>query len=164
MPPGYYSSEGTKREASVPDPITVGLLVAGALSLGGEAVKAAVGEAVKDAYKALKDKLAIWAAGDVAELEKTPHSDLRKAVIAEVVNGRPAEDQDELRGLAQVLLANLKKAAPAIGLDIGRLDALAVELGKITVTEGVGTRIQEAHVGGTFRVGDISVGSLPGKR
>jgi hypothetical protein len=99
----YYSSEGTKREASVPDPITVGLLVAGALSLGGEAVKAAVGEAVKDAYKALKDKLAIWAAGDVAELEKTPHSDLRKAVIAEVVNGRPAEDQDELRGLAQVL-------------------------------------------------------------
>jgi hypothetical protein len=48
---------------------------------------------VKDAYKALKDKLAIWAVGDVAELEKTQHSDLRKAVIAEVVNNHPAEDQ-----------------------------------------------------------------------
>jgi hypothetical protein len=148
----------------MPDPITVGVLVAGALSLGGEAVKTAVGEAVKDAYKALKAKLAIWAAGDVAELEKTPHSDLRKAVIAQVVNNLPVEDQDELRGLAQVLTASLKEAAPAIGLDIGRLDALAVELGKITVTEGVGTRIQEAHVEGTFRVGDISVGSPPGKR
>jgi hypothetical protein len=149
----------------VPDPITVGVLVAGALSLGGEAVvKTAVGEVVRDAYKALKDKLGIWAAGDVAELEKTPHSDPRKAVIAEVVNNLPAEDQEELRGLAQVLTTSLKEAAPAIGLDIGKLDALAVELGKITVTEGVGTRIQEAHVAGTFRVGDISVGSPPGKR
>ena len=147
----------------MPDPITVGVLVAGALSLGSEAVKAVVGEAVKDAYRALKAKLAICA-GDVAELEKTPHSEPRKAVIAEVVNNLPAKDQDELRGLAQVLTASLKEAAPAIGLDIGRLDALAVELGKITVTEGVGTRIQEAHVEGTFRVGDISVGSPPGKR
>ena len=41
----------------MPDPITVGVLVAGALSLGGEAVKAAVGVAVKDAYKPLKGKL-----------------------------------------------------------------------------------------------------------
>ena len=148
----------------MPDPTTVGVLVAGALSLGGEAVKTAVGEAVKDAYKALKAKLAIWAAGDVAELEKTPHSDLRKAVIAEVVNNLPAEDQDELRVLAQVLTTGLKEAAPAIGLDVGHLDALAVELGKITVTEGVGARIQEAHVTGTFRVSDISVGSPLGKR
>ena len=146
------------------DPITVGMLVAGALSLGGEAAKTAVGEAVKDAYKSLKAKLAIWAAGDVAELEKTPRSDLRKAVIAEVVNNLPAKDQHELRGMAQVLATNLKEAAPAIGLDIGQLDALAVELGKIIVTEGVGTRIQEAHVAGTFRVGDISVGPLPGKQ
>jgi hypothetical protein len=33
---------------SVADPITVGVLVAGALSLGGEAVKTAVGEVVKE--------------------------------------------------------------------------------------------------------------------
>lgn len=148
----------------MPDPITVGVLVAGALSLGSEAVKAVVGEVVKDAYKAVKAKVAIWAADDVEELEKTPHSEPRKAVIAEVVNNLPAKDQDELRGLAQVLTTRLKEAAPAIGLDIGRLDALAVELGKITVTEGVGARIQEAHVAGTFRVEDISVGSPPGKR
>jgi hypothetical protein len=148
----------------VADPITVGMLVAGVLSLGGEAVKTAVGEVVKDAYKALKDKLAAWAAGDVAELEKTPSSDARKAVIAEVVNNLPAEDQAELRDLAQSLTSRLKEAAPAIGLDIGRLDALSVELGKIVVTEGIGTRIQEAHVSGTFRSGDISVGSSAGKK
>jgi hypothetical protein len=49
-----------ERRSSVADPITVGVLVAGALSLGGEAVKTAVGEVVKDAYKALKAKLAGW--------------------------------------------------------------------------------------------------------
>jgi hypothetical protein len=148
----------------VPDPITIGVLVAGALSLGADAVKAAVGEVVKDAYKGLKEKLATSAAGDVVELEKTPHSDARKAVIAEIVNNLPAGDQDELRGLAQALTTKLKEAAPAIGFDIGRLDALGVELGKITVTEGVGARIQEAHVAGTFKTGDISVGSLRGKQ
>ena len=93
-----------------------------------------------------------------------PHSDPRKAVIAKVVNNLPMEDQENLRDLAHTLTIRLKEAAPAIGLDIGRLDALAVELGQITVTEGVGARIQEAHVAGTFRTGDISVGSLPGKQ
>jgi hypothetical protein len=153
-----------KKEAFRADPITIGVLVASALSLGGEAVKTAVGEGVKDAYKALKAKAAAWAAGDVAELEKTPSSDARKAVIAEVVNNLPADDRGELRDLAQALTSRLKEAAPAIGLDIGRLDALGVELGNIVVTEGVGTRIQEAHVSGTFRTGDISVGSPPGKK
>ena len=103
------------------DPITVGVLVASALSLGGEAVKVAVGEAVKDAYKALKAKLTIWAEVDVAELEKTPHSEPRKAVIAEVVNNLPPEDQEKLQELAQVLTTKLKEAAPAIGLDMGGL-------------------------------------------
>ena len=74
------------------DPITVGMLVAGVLSLGGEAVKTAVGEVVKDAYKALKAKLAVWAAGDVAALESTPSSDARKAAIAEA-------REERLRGL-----------------------------------------------------------------
>lgn len=146
------------------DPMTIGMLVAGALSLGGEAVKAAISETVKDAYKALKDKLAVWAGGDVAEVENMPHSDARNAMIAKIVNNLPMEDQKKLRDLAHTLTIKLKEAAPAIGLDIGRLDALAVELGQITVTEGVGARIQEAHVAGTFRTGDISVGSLPGKQ
>jgi hypothetical protein len=147
----------------VPDPITVGMLVAGALSLGGEAIKTAVGEAVKDAYKALKAKLTTWAAGDVAELEKMPHSDLRKAVIAEVVNNLRAEDQDELRGLAHALTTKLSESGSAIGLDIGKLRALQVELGRITVRDGIGARIQDADIAGTFKTGDILIGSSPEK-
>jgi hypothetical protein len=40
------------------DPVTVGALVVGALSMAAEAaLKGAVGEAVKDGYKALKEKV-----------------------------------------------------------------------------------------------------------
>jgi hypothetical protein len=52
------------------DPVTVGSLVAGALSMTAEAVlKGTVGEAVKDGYKALKEKVSHWASGEVTALE-----------------------------------------------------------------------------------------------
>jgi hypothetical protein len=57
----------------------------------------------------------------------------------------------------------LKQSALVIGLDIGRLTALEVDLGNITVTEGIGARIEESRVDGTFKTGDISVGTPPGK-
>ena len=146
------------------DPATTGALVAWALSLGGEAiVKGAVGEAIKDAYKALKAKVSVRAAGDVAELEKTPDSNTRKAVIAERVDRLSQEDQELLRDMAHALARILKERAPAIGLDVGRLDALEVQLGNIAVTQGIGARIKEARVAGTFRTGDISVEPPPGK-
>ena len=147
------------------DPVTIGALVAWALGLGGEAIaKGVLGEAAKDAYKALKAKVSAWAAGDAAELERTPGSMARQAVIAETVDRLPPEDQAALRGLAQALTGALKAAAPTTGLDIGRLEALEVQLGTITVTHGTGARIQEAKVAGTFRVGDIKVGAAPGNR
>lgn len=146
------------------DTVTIGTLVALALSLGGEAmVKGAVSEVVKDAYKALKTKMSVWAAGDVGELEKTPDSNTRKVVIAEIIDRLSREDQESLRDLAQALTGKLKGQAPTIGLDVGRLDTLDVQLGNITVTQGIGVRINEARVAGTFRTGDISLGSPPGK-
>jgi hypothetical protein len=150
----------------MPDPETLGALVAAALSMAGEAtLKGAVGEAVKDAYKALKEKASHWAGSDVEALEKIPASTTRQAVIAEIVDARPKDDQESLRVLAKTLVAGLKESAPVIGLDIGRLTALEVDLGNITViTEGIGARIEEARVEGTFKTGDISVGTPPGKR
>jgi hypothetical protein len=52
----------------------------------------------------------------------------------------------------RTLTSQLKREAPIIGLDVGRLDALQVELGRIMVTEGIGARIQEAQVGGRSRL------------
>ena len=147
------------------DPISVGVFVSWALGLAGEAIiKGAAGEAVKDAYRALKTKVSLWAGGDVGELEKTPASKPRQAVIADIVDNLSQEDRSALHDLAQALSGKLREQAPMIGLDIGRLSAAEVDLGSITVTEGIGARIQEANVPGTFKTGDISVGPSPGKR
>lgn len=147
------------------DPITIGVFVSWALGLAGEAmIKGAAGEAVKDAYHALKTKLSHWISGDVGELEKAPESKTRQAVIAEAVDGLPQEDRGALQALAQALADKLKEQGPTIGLDVGRLNAAEVQLGNLVVTEGIGARIQEASVAGIFRTGDISVGPPPGKR
>jgi hypothetical protein len=145
------------------DPVTVGSLVAEALSMAAEALlKGAVGEAVKDGYKTLKERVSRWASGDVTELEKSPSSATRQAVIAEIIDAQSEDDRKLLRDLAEALVAKLKESAPAIGLDIGRLAALEVQLGNITVTSGTGARIEEATVG-TFKTGNISVGDRSGK-
>lgn len=145
------------------DPVTVGSLVAGALSMAAEAVlKGAVGEAVKDGYKALKEKVSHWAPSEVSALETTPGSKGRQAVVAEIIDAQSEDDRKSLRVLAETMVAKLKESAPAIGLDIGRLTALEVQLGNIIVTSGTGTRIEEANVE-TFKTGDISVGDPPGK-
>ena len=141
------------------DPVTVGSLVAGALGMAADAaLKGAVGEAVKDGYHALKDKVSHWASGDVAALEAVPSSKGRQAVVAEIIDAQSDDDKQALRILAETLVARLKDSAPAIGLDIGRLTALETQLGNITATGGIGVRIGEANVG-TFKAGDISVGT-----
>ena len=149
-----------------PISVSVGVFVSWALGLAGEAiVKGVAGEAVKDAYRALKTKVSLWAEGDVGELAKTPASKPRQAVIADIIdNLSHQEDRSALHDLAQALAGKLKEQAPMIGLDVGRLSAAEVDLGSITVTEGIGARIQEANVPGTFKAGDISVGPSPGKR
>jgi hypothetical protein len=141
------------------EPLTIGTVVVSALGLAGEAaLKGAIGETVKDAYKALKSKVMLWSSSDVEALEKTPGSAARRAVVAEVIDARPEDEKAVAQELARQLIAALNKSGP-IGLDVGRLDALAVRLGTITVTEGTGARIAEARVPGTFEVDAINVGS-----
>ncbi len=147
------------------DPVTIGTLAASALAMAAEAVlKGAVGEGVKDAYKALKEKVAHWAGGDVAALEKAPASVNRQALIAEAVDGQPADERAMVKTLAIVLVGALKsRDGGPVGLDIGRLNALSVRLDEINVTEGTGVIIDEVITPGEFRAGPITVGSPPGK-
>jgi hypothetical protein len=140
------------------DPVTVGSLVVGVLSMAAEAVlKGAVGEAVKDGYKALKEKVSRWASGDVEKLEKTPGSAARQAIIAEIIDAQPEKDQISLRDLAEALVAKLKENAPAIGLDIGALTDVETHLRTVTVTQGIGARINEVR-GGRLKVDELKVG------
>lgn len=134
----------------MPELVTLGGLVAAALSTAGEAtLKGAVGEAVKDTYQALKVRVSHWASHDVEALEKMPTSMSRQAVIAEIIDAQPKEDQEHLRALAEKLVAGLKRDALAAGLDIGRVTALEAHLGNtnaINVVIGkVGTALGEAN-------------------
>jgi len=143
--------------------LTIGAVIASALGMAGDAiVKGAVGEAVKDSYKALKGKIAHWARDDVDALEKAPTSAARQAVVAEIIDSQPADDVAEVRALAERLIAALR-AGGNIGLDVARLEALEVRLGAITVKEGTGIRMGDVRVHGTFSTGDIKVGDTPGK-
>jgi hypothetical protein len=148
------------------DPVTLGALAAAALAMAAEAaLKGAVGEAAKDAWKALRDKVAAWAGGDVEALEKAPASAARQAVVAEAIDTRPADDRAAAGALAKELIAALRAAGGGnVGLDMRRLEALEVELGAIDVTQGTGVRIDEARVQGAFKTGPIKVGGPdPGK-
>jgi hypothetical protein len=131
---------------------------------GEAALKGAVSGLVKDGYTALRSRVAAWAGGDVEALEKAPESPARRAV-AEAIDSRPADEQEAARALARQLIAALKDAGGApVGLDIGSLDALAVELGNIAVSAGTGVRIGDARVNGSFKAGDITVGPSTAKK
>jgi hypothetical protein len=155
----------------MPDPVTIGTLAASALALAGdETVKGFVGETVKDAYKTLRDKIARLAGGGVYALEKAPASKTRQRVVAKAINGQSAEEQISVKALAPELLAALKREAQKregsgpIGLDVGKLEALEVDLAAITVNEGVGVRIKKVTTPGPFKAGPIKVGSPPRKK
>ncbi len=62
-----------------------------------------------------------------------------------------------VRDLAEALVAKLKESAPAIGLDIGRLTDVETHLRTVTVTQGVGARINEMR-GGRLEVDELNVG------
>ena len=118
------------------EPVTVGSLVAETLSVAAEAVsKSGAGEALKYRYKALRDKVSQWAPSDVAALEAKPGSIDRQAGIVKIVDAKPEADQTSLRALAEALVAKLKECAPRIGLDIGRLAALEVQLAAATAEQ-----------------------------
>ena len=148
------------------DPVTIGAIASLVLSMGAEAaVKGAIGEAAKDAYKALKEKISHWASGDIEALERTPGSTARRAVVAEVVDELPEKDKVSVKALATALADALKEASAKgpIGIDIGVLEAARVKLGKITVTEGVGMRADEVKTTGDFELDELNVGKPPGK-
>jgi hypothetical protein len=123
------------------EPVTLGAVVASALAMAAEAaLKGSVGEAAKEAYQALKGKIAEWTGYDVDLLEKDPASKGRQTVVAEKLDRQSEADKAEMRDLALRLIESLKHDSGA-ALDIGYLEATEVELGNITVGRGAQSAI-----------------------
>ncbi len=120
--------------------------------------KPLVGEAVKDAYKALKAQMP-WAGDSLAALEQEPQSKGRQLVLQEGLEKRPATDLAALEPLAQALLDHLRREHPApVGVDIRKLEAVNFRVGTLSVEEGTGVRIEEAKLTGDVSFDQINVG------
>lgn len=146
------------------DPVTIGTLAANVLAMGAEtALKAGVGEAVKDAYKALKARLSRHAPEEVDALEAAPTSKGKQMAVAERIDETDQVDETELRQLVRLLTDAIEAAAKAqpIGIDIGRLEAARVHLGPIEVTAGIGGRFGDIKSQGDFVVEALKVGHKP---
>jgi hypothetical protein len=89
----------------VPEPLTVGMLVAAALAAG--AGKGLLGGVSKDAYENLKAFAGRILGTAVNQLEARPGSDNRAGVVAELVEEQSEPVQAELRHLAEVLRSAL---------------------------------------------------------
>jgi hypothetical protein len=141
------------------DPITIGGLVATALATAGDAT---IKEAVKDAYHALKTRVAHWASADVEALAKAPKSAARQAVVAEIIDALSDEERATLQPLADRLIAQMRHHASAIGADIAGVERLEADLRKIAVSEGIGVRIRDVG-DAKLKIDELIVGPPPGK-
>ena len=146
------------------DPVTVGAFVASAIGAGsGALTKGALGQAGKEAYEQLKAFLASWAGHQTADIEAKPDSKARQEVLAEMVDERPQEEQAQAKALTAALVEALRQQVAREGptsIDIGKLEALEVNLGRVVTTGGTGFKAVEVKTG-TFRVNGVETG--PGK-
>jgi hypothetical protein len=151
-------------ENIMPDPATIGELVASVLNLAvSESFKKLLGEAASDAYKALKTKVAAWRQIDkkaaIDEISPGP-----QATLAEIIDRQPQAEKELAKELAHEVLRALKQnAAGKVGFEAERLEALDILFGAINVTDGTGARLGIVKADGTFRVDAINVGDRQGK-
>lgn len=148
-------------EGSMPDSATIGSIAAAALAMGAEvALKAGVGEAIKDAYKALKDCVSKWAQPELNALEGAPTSKGKQLAVAEVLDSAPPDETAEIRLLVAALQRSLRDTAAsgAIAIDTEKLEADSVRLREIDISSGTGIRAKEIKVSGEFSMENLRVG------
>jgi hypothetical protein len=128
---------------------TIGALAVEALSIAAKAaLQGTEGETVKDAYKALKHKIAQRAEGDVTALEKAPDSKERQEILTKEIDKQLPQDLAQIRSLATALIDEMEKRQRSgpIGVDIGRLEAMRVRLGELNVVDEVFLSIHERRL------------------
>jgi hypothetical protein len=141
--------------------LTIGGFAASALAIAAKKViEAGVGEVIKDAYIALKNKVAIWAGNDVEALVKEPDSTGRQLTVAEKIEELSPEDKSEIKVLALALNEALRKAASdfPIGIDVEKIEAASIALKAMDVRGGTGVKINTAKTSGPFAASVRNVG------
>ena len=142
------------------DPLSV---IVTALATGGAAAFKDTTEAViKDLYAGLKTLIARkYASFNVAELEKKPESEIKRASTAEDLKEAGAEYDTELLEKARALITALRQydpgAATAIGIDLEDVEAQDFRAGKVD-SEGTGIRVRRGMFSGNIEIGEVRAG------
>lgn len=121
----------------MPDPVTLGALVAAALSAGAiEAGKAVLGATAKDCYEQLKMLASHLLGPSVSDLEARPESSARLGVVAEMVEEQAPPDQARLKALAEALRTALAAEGRGATID-NRITVIASGAGAIAAGRDV---------------------------
>lgn len=133
------------------------------------AAEATAGQAVKDAYAALRSDLqGKYQAVDVAQLEKQPASPTRRALLAEELGETTAATDHELLAQAQQLLKLIASQAPAaaqvIGIDLADIQGTSLKLSDVLAqgAESVtGVKVKGATIEGAIEISGVRAGQTP---
>lgn len=149
-----------------PVSMTVGSLIASALASGaGAFAKGVLGEAATEAYTKVRQIVVRWAGGDVEALEAAAKAgqptEKREDLIAETIDAQPEEKLAEAQAFAAELVEMLRQEVAArgpVGIDVGKLEAIEVNLRNMKVREGIGFRADEVKAE-RFDAPGLEVGS-----
>jgi hypothetical protein len=146
------------------DPITI---IGAALTLGIAAgLKPTAEQAVKDAYKGLKQLIERRYEVDLGGLEKKPDSEAQQAAVKESLSDAGADTDEELLDQAKALIDLVKRQAPdtatAQGIDLDDIEAEYLKVKKI-LAEGQAKAVtmKKVKATGGIEIEDVTARSEP---
>jgi hypothetical protein len=138
-------------------------VIAAALAFaGGEAAKAAIGEGVKDAYRAVKDFLTRkYPQVDLAPVEKVPQSAGQQMVLVANLTSSEAGADPEFSPLAKRLVdavaAEMRKGGPQTGVQLDDFEAASLRIDDV-IASGTGVLIKKGRIEGHAEITGIRAG------
>lgn len=144
------------------DIATIGTLAASVMATATDAViKGFATEAVKDSYKALKNRILGVAGTDTNALEANPQSKARQAVVAEIIDQQANDEKERLLYLMTALVQAIESAGDEkpVGIDVNEIRALNLQIAEINVSNGAGIKAGSIITDGDFNIGKLNVGN-----
>jgi hypothetical protein len=147
------------------DPVSLIVLAVAAGAAAG--LKESAADAVKEAYGALKRMIFERHRVDVADVERKPESEHKRASLKEDLADAGAGTDTELREAARRLLAEVAEhdpaAAQAVGVDLEDVSAAFIKIGDVDVRgAATGLKGTRVDVAGGIQVGNIRAESGDG--
>jgi hypothetical protein len=119
---------------------------------GGEAAKAAIGEGVKDAYRAVKEFLSHkYPQVDLTPVEKDPESKGQQMVLVEKLTSSEAAADPDFSPLAKRLVdevaAEMRKTGPPTGVQLDDFESASLRIDDV-IASGTGVLIKKGRIEG----------------